>query len=551
MPSWKNPLKRHSITISEAPIDEERCGDPDEFRLPTNLKNLKLQDSEPQSLPSADANMHAVRFFLYHVLTFRGNKVAKRWPQWVLETVSYWKGDGRALRALEGDLTHLCPMSASYAHLDYKVAPESSPSGDCRTHIGLVLSTKIKKLKENESRAAKAHEEWRATQQGYMHPWNQSRTDQLGSTSTHSFSQFRRQASVTSAYPQARLSNTMSDLRSMYNAHATFTPTPSHHAPSIAIPEYAIPRARSMVPLQREFSSAVAYSSSTESQRASRDCSSGTSTIDSTSVPHSPESVVNGAGEQLLVTPPLVQDDSLNPDEDLFDAVSTVSTTHSTRERSSSASSYGSSQYTAPEESYPRNLSSPSRYRGGTLRTVGTLPPLDFGMNVPHSGIYVPRDGRSSVASTYSPAVNATPLGLVCGQGPVPRPFPVPPHMPSHPSPTPYRLSYAQNPRKNPTQRQYVPTVDAFTGPHRSTNTASWDIVALEKGSKFILDEKKRQTHGVSSQSRRRPAYIPPKLAEDELVVEPSTRIMNPEMGRHFMTLYERIQDLERMGAQK
>lgn len=527
----------------------------------------------------------------------------------VLETVSFWKGDGRALHALEGDLTYLCPLSAGHAQLDYKVAPESNPSGDCRTHIGLVLSTKIKKLKEKDLRVVKAHEEWTVTRRGSMHPWNHSVPDLPGSASIPSPSQFHRQASIASRYSQALPSETMPDPRSMYRDHAAFTPTrPSHHASPIAVSEHKIPHARSTVSLQREFSSAMAYSSSIESQRAFRHYSSSTYTTDATSLPQSPDSLGNGTGKQLLVTTPLPKDGSLCPNEDFFDAVSSVksyiapshhsslrstrlqnlpknlqearikaemnvdatsrSTTRSSRERSTSISSYVSSMYTASEESYPRYPSSQSRYRGGTLRTVGTLPPVPFGMNVPHSGISAPRDGRSSGASSYllatSHRVNPIPSGLISGEGPVPRQGSVPPRMPSHPSRTPslisfaqnsrrthYNLSNAQNSRQTPTQHHYSPTVDAFAGPHRSANTASWDVASLESGDEFIMDEIKRQRHGVSSQSRRRPACVPPKAAENVLVVEPSTRIINPKTRQPFMTLYERIEDLERMGARR
>ncbi|KAF9730415.1 hypothetical protein PMIN02_009515 [Paraphaeosphaeria minitans] len=603
MPSWKNLLKRHSIPISEAPIDEERCKDPNEFHLPTNPKDVKLQESEPQSLPSAEDSEHAVRFFLYHVLTFRGNKVAKRWPQWVLETVSYWNGDGRALRALEGDLTHLCPMSAGYAQLDYKVAPESGPSGDCRTHIGLVLSGKIRKLKENESRRAKAQEEWRATRRGCL-PWNHSLIDIPGSASNHSPSQFRRQESVTSRYSCARPSDTMPDLLSMYRAHTAFTPLSGHHAPSIAASQHEITRARSTIPLRRQFSSVMAYSSSTESQRASRDCSASTHTTDGTSLQQSPKSVVKDTGKQLPVTHPILSHGFLYPDEDLFDAVSSVrsyiapshhsgirstrsqkpqtnlqeahvetemngaTTSHSTsgskHERSTSVSSYGNSTYPVSEQPYPRYPSSPSRYRSGVLQTVGTLPSLPFGMNVPHRRISSPRDGRSSGAFSYSLASsqigNARQPGLVSEQDLAPRYGSVPPQLPSHYSHTPSLINFAQNVRQTPsrlsdtqsihqipTPRRYIPTVEVFAGPYRSTNTASLDIETLEDGGKFILEGLKKQRHGVSSQSRRRPVYVPPKPADNDLVVEPSTRIVNPHTGRPFMTLYERIEDLKRI----
>ncbi|KAK7184770.1 hypothetical protein DPSP01_002255 [Paraphaeosphaeria sporulosa] len=603
MPSCKNPLKRHSIPIAEAPINEERCKDINEFHLPTNPNNVKLQESEPQSLPSAEDNVHAVRFFLYHLLTFKGNKVAKRWPQWVLETVSYWKGDGRALRALDGDLTHLCPMSAGYAQLDNKVALESNPSGDCRTYIGMVLSTKIKKLKDKEYRATEAHEEWKATRRGYL-PWNHSLADIPGSASIHSPSHFCRQESIKRTYPCARPSDTMLDLRSMYKIHAAFTPTSSHYVPSMVALEYEMPRARSTFPLHREFSIAVAYNSSTESQRASRDCSAGTYTTDATSLQQSPNSMVN-TGKQVLVATPLSNNSLLYPDEDLFDAVSIArpyvapshhssirstgsqkpqtnlqeskvenemnetailrSTTRSSRERSTSTSSYGSSTYPMSEQPYPRYPSSPSRYRAGVLRTVGTLPPLPFGMNVPHPGISGPRDGRCSGASSYSPANSHTSdarSDLLSKQDPVPRHGSVPPQLCSQSSHTPSLINYVQNVRQTPsrlsymhdirhtpTPRQYIPTVDIFTGAYRSANTASLDIETLEDGGKFILEGLKKQRHGVSSQSHRRPAYVPPKPADNELVVEPSTRIVNPHTGRPFMTLYERIEDLERMGV--
>lgn len=54
----------------------------DGFRLPTNPKDVRLLESEPRSLPSAEDGVDAVREFLYRVLTLRDNHVAKRWPHW-------------------------------------------------------------------------------------------------------------------------------------------------------------------------------------------------------------------------------------------------------------------------------------------------------------------------------------------------------------------------------------------------------------------------------------------------------------------------------------
>ncbi|KAJ4301223.1 hypothetical protein N0V90_003314 [Kalmusia sp. IMI 367209] len=131
-----------------------------------NPRDVKEQQSEPQSLPGPEASVHDVRFFLYHVLTFKGNKIAKRWPQWVLETVAFWDGDGTVLRQFDGDFARLCPVSAGYAKLDGKTTYAESPSGDCRMHIAQALERTIKNLKAKEENKHKLHQEWLAIQRG-------------------------------------------------------------------------------------------------------------------------------------------------------------------------------------------------------------------------------------------------------------------------------------------------------------------------------------------------------------------------------------------------
>jgi hypothetical protein len=487
-------------------------------------------------------------------------------------------------------------MSAGYAQLHLEVHAEGSPSGDCRTRIGMVLSATIKKLKEKEVRSVKAHEEWRALQRGAVHPWSQSMSNVPDSASIQSRSQLRPRSRIADPYSQGYPGGMESDPRVVCNNPTAFAPTRSCRAPSIAGSEYAIPRPRSTVHLPSDSLSRVAYCSSVESGRASRGCSSDTYSTDATSLPQSPRLSASGTAKQPPASTPPAKDDSSSRHQEFLSGTSSVNsclapshlwspsaarfqqtptsqeaarvqaemnstwpacnTNHSVLERSESGSSYALSQYSASEQSYfpqqVRHPSSPARYRGGILRTIGTLPPLNS-VNFPHSGIFAPRDGRSFAASMYSPVnpriSNATAPGLVCGQRPISQLGHHRPQIPLYPQGTPSRLSYVENLRHPPTPRPKVPTVDAFTGTLRSVNTASFDFDALVKGEQVVAKELRMQRTGVSSQSRKRPIYRPQIPWEDKEAVEPSMRIMNPKTGLPFRTLVEQLEERERLGA--
>lgn len=516
----------------------------------------------------------------------------------MLETVSYWKGDGKKLRALDGDLIDICPQSAGYAQLDPKVVPEISPSAQCRTYIGLVLSTKFRELREIELEAAKAQKKRRTTHRGYL-PWNHSLADDYSEgVGTYMPSPSLPPAISATSHPDISSFDTVSDQYSTYEAHAILTSTKSRHNPSNTTSEHEMTRARFNTSLQRD-----ASSSSTDSQRDSQDCSSSTLVTDNTSLPQSPKSTMDGPRKQLCLTTPLPQDGSMFPDEDLLDAISCVrssvapshrsstrstgpqkplthlqaarrelemtrplisrSATRSTHERSVSVPEYGSSIYPASEQFYTRYPSSPSRYRAGVLRTVEGSPPLISRTTDHHSGFSASRDQRSPITPLYSltnsHARDARQLALDGRQNRVPRDGFVPQRLLSHSSHTPTRMNYVQNASQSPSRlinapnihqafppRQPIPTVDVFAGRYRSTNIASVDIDTLQDGGKYLEDELRKQAYGITSQMRNRPAYAPPKLDSDRLVVEPSTRIFNPYTRQPFMTLYERLEDVQR-----
>jgi len=487
-------------------------------------------------------------------------------------------------------------MKDGYARLDSKISRERHPSGDCRNRIGQVLSTRIGRLKTRETVKAKAHEEWMTTQRGSGQPWSQSVANLSVSPTISSSSHYRPSRSVASVHSEAHLTSTMPDLRALYNAHAAFAQHPSYHAPSITATEYSISRASSKVTPPGQFATVMVQGSSVESMGASADCSLGTYTTDATSIlPQSPKPSVGGKGKLPLDATPRAKDDyspvqehsgslrsvksitasshrsdqlSASFYQPLSQKVVTVeaakdvalppgSTTHSMRTRSDLGSSYATSQLVGSVNAsaqYPGHRhypSSPSRYRGGTLRTVGVLP-YQNSMNLSGSSISIPSDRRSSIATSnprsVSPGiVNATPLGLVCGQGSTLQ-GPDPPRTPSRPH---SRLSYAQTIRRTPTPRLPVPIVDSFTSTLRSANTASFDNWALSQGDHAIAKAKELQRLGIHTTQRQVPGYVPHVRGEEAAPIEPSTRIINSETGQPFMTLYERLEQKEKMDGKR
>jgi hypothetical protein len=166
MPSWANRFRKRSSTQTLRTTNGDDDGRKDKFSLPTNTKKVEEQNTAPRKLPAPNADADEVRYFLYHLLTYKGNKIARRWPQWVLETCAYWTGTGTDLRTWSEDFSLLVPKGAGYAELDTNSKYVDSPPGDCRLHIGNVIENTVRKLIAEEGSVANKHQEWIAKEQG-------------------------------------------------------------------------------------------------------------------------------------------------------------------------------------------------------------------------------------------------------------------------------------------------------------------------------------------------------------------------------------------------
>lgn len=187
MPLWglRKKSSQAFTTRSINALDGNHDRASDVFHLPTHVKHIKVSKTQPKALPSPDADVHEVRFFLYHLLTFEDYRLVQNWPVWVLETIAFWQGTGADLRAIDKDFEHLIPKNGGHAELEKK-PPTGGPSGDCRHSIGTVLEKALKRLKAKEEEKKRLHQEWQDIQQGNpaRHRMN---TDRTMSYESHDF----------------------------------------------------------------------------------------------------------------------------------------------------------------------------------------------------------------------------------------------------------------------------------------------------------------------------------------------------------------------------
>jgi hypothetical protein len=140
-----------------------------EFHLPTSLRQVQNQihRTEPESLPDEDANKHEVQYFLYQLLTVDSYRIAKSYPQWVLETCAFWRGTGADLRFMtDKEMKLICPLDSGHCTLEKKQNTTLYPSPDCRAMIGETIGQVVKKLKAKEDEKARLEREWKETQLG-------------------------------------------------------------------------------------------------------------------------------------------------------------------------------------------------------------------------------------------------------------------------------------------------------------------------------------------------------------------------------------------------
>ncbi|KAF2134103.1 hypothetical protein P153DRAFT_409508 [Dothidotthia symphoricarpi CBS 119687] len=137
-----------------------------ELPFPRDLKSVTkaVHVTRPLRLPQVDASQDEVRYFLYTLLTHKELGLYKNGPQWILETVMSWRGDGSVLRDMSVvELEMLCPMKAGHAALDpSKNKLEIMAPIRIRNQIGHTISTIVKSKLAKEQLPRKVRDGWEA-----------------------------------------------------------------------------------------------------------------------------------------------------------------------------------------------------------------------------------------------------------------------------------------------------------------------------------------------------------------------------------------------------
>jgi hypothetical protein len=129
----------------------------DQFPFPTNPTLVKKARHEgcPKHLPSPQASINDVRYFLFILLTSMLNNCAKHYPEWVLETCMAWNGEGwQFLDCTQEQLEALCPRTATaVAIYSPKHKPGTHIPFPARLAIGEAIAKFVLQKREGESQA--------------------------------------------------------------------------------------------------------------------------------------------------------------------------------------------------------------------------------------------------------------------------------------------------------------------------------------------------------------------------------------------------------------
>jgi hypothetical protein len=129
----------------------------DQFPFPTNPTLVKKarHDGCPKHLPSPQASVKDVRYFLFILLTSKLNNCAKHYPEWVLETCMAWNGEGwQFLDCTQEQLEALCPITAkAIAIYSLKHKPGTHIPFPARLAIGEAIAKFVLQKREGESQA--------------------------------------------------------------------------------------------------------------------------------------------------------------------------------------------------------------------------------------------------------------------------------------------------------------------------------------------------------------------------------------------------------------
>lgn len=163
--TWRIGQKKSASTLSDVFLDSSllyaTCPPRSQqgtLALPTKLDEVvgSVHEFAPQQLPGEQATQDDVRYFLYQILTLKDYKLARHNPQWILETCMLWHGEGSKLRSLPLDaFQQLCPLHRGYATIDWtvkdsKFRPQDMPPCGVRDEIGHRIRNMVEGLKRKE-----------------------------------------------------------------------------------------------------------------------------------------------------------------------------------------------------------------------------------------------------------------------------------------------------------------------------------------------------------------------------------------------------------------
>ncbi|KAF2876173.1 hypothetical protein BDV95DRAFT_218333 [Massariosphaeria phaeospora] len=133
------------------------------FRVPRRLRIVAndIHDKPVTRLPRLEADVHEVRWWLYQLLTLDQNRVAKKWPQWVIETCAAWHGSGEDLRALaDAKEARFIPWHPHETHpaVEQRDKPEDRCSPKCYGLIEEVILGTVGRLAKEERKTQDSKE---------------------------------------------------------------------------------------------------------------------------------------------------------------------------------------------------------------------------------------------------------------------------------------------------------------------------------------------------------------------------------------------------------
>ena len=132
------------------------------FHLDPKRVAASRHDAPPKHLPGPRATQQEVRYFLFHLLTYKQYKCAKNYPEWVLETCMAWTGMGHQMYDQDEEwLRNICPPQAAAQGILSKrhvVGAPCPPSA--RTMIGEIVVAFVLSHRDRRHGKPSVKQEW-------------------------------------------------------------------------------------------------------------------------------------------------------------------------------------------------------------------------------------------------------------------------------------------------------------------------------------------------------------------------------------------------------